>query len=31
LKQVAQRGGECPIPADNQGQAGRGSENLNEL
>jgi len=26
LEQVAQRGGGCPIPANIQGQAGRGSE-----
>jgi len=26
LEQVAQIGGECPIPGDSQGQAGRGSE-----
>ena len=26
LAQVAQRGGRCPIPANIQGQVGRGSE-----
>ena len=26
LAQVAQRGGECPVPGDAQGQAGWGSE-----
>ena len=26
LRQVAQRGGGCPIPGDTQGQAGWGSE-----
>ena len=26
LAQVAQRGGGCPVPADAQGEAGRGSE-----
>ncbi len=31
VAQVAQRGGGCPIPADTQGQAGRGSEHLMEL
>ena len=28
LAQAAQRGDGCPIPADNQGQAGQGSEHL---
>ena len=31
LEQVAQRGGRCPIPGDNQGQAGQGSEHLIQL
>jgi len=26
LEQVAQRGGQCPIPGNIQGQVGRGSE-----
>ena len=26
LAQIAQRGGECPLPGDTQGQPGRGSE-----
>jgi len=30
-QKVAQRGGGCPVPADSQGQAGRGSEHLMEL
>ena len=31
LAQVAQRGGECPVPGDIQGQAELGSEHLIEL
>lgn len=31
MKQVDQRGGECPIPADIQDQAGWGSEHLIKL
>jgi len=31
LKQVAQKGGGCPIPGDIQGQVGWGSEHLMEL
>ena len=31
LTHVAHRGGRCPIPANIQGQAGRGSEHLMEL